>query len=173
MKLSLVTPKPYIWICQALLALKTTDIPKNALSLTDTHCTITVPLCTGYWYVLYITVPHCTFLLTWTVQYWTTLYVSTDLHCTVLDNTVRFDWLVLYSTEPLCTFWLTSTVQHWTTLYRILTHTVHCCTTLNGDTDMHCTLLYSFFSKLIREQNALDLFKFVYGIYFNNFINFR
>ena len=44
-----------VWWClffwsakQTLLALKTTDIPKNALYLTDRHCTNTVPLCTGY-----------------------------------------------------------------------------------------------------------------------------
>ena len=31
-----------------LLVSKTTDIPKNALCLTDLHCTNTVPHCTGH-----------------------------------------------------------------------------------------------------------------------------
>ena len=127
----------------SLLVSKTTDIPKKALCLTDLHCTNTVPHCTGHWYILYSTVHHCTFLLNCTVQYWTILYVSTDMHCTVLYNAVRFDWLVLYSTEPYCTgYWhaLYTTEQYRT---GILTHTVHNCTALNGDTDTHCTLLYS------------------------------
>ena len=42
--------------------------------------------CTGFWYILYITVHHCTFHLTCTVQYWTTLYVLTDSYCTALNQ---------------------------------------------------------------------------------------
>ena len=111
-------------------------------SLTDLHCTNTVPHCTGHWYILYSTVHHCTFLLNCTVQYWTILYVSTDMHCTVLNNAVRFDWLVLYSTEPHCT---------WNSLSSIIRFKITCiCYFLAyvKTRSCHPLYIYIFFNKL-------------------------
>ena len=132
------------------LVSKTTDIPENA-SLTDIHCTYTVPHCTAHWYILYITVHHCTFLLTCTyspeqhctfiltctVQYWTTLYVLTDSYCTALNHTVQ-------ETDIHST--LLNTVQHWAV---IQTHTVHYCTVLNKNLFFFLYFLFFFLIKSI------------------------
>lgn len=103
--------KSYIHIF-TLLNSKSTDIPKYWLTLSDIHCTLTVPHCTFHWLPLYPTVHF----------YWTALY-STVHHCTV----------ILTSTVPHCTPLyraLTITVPHCTTLYWAPTITVPHCTAL-------------------------------------------
>ena len=118
--------------------------------------------------------------LIYTVRYCTSLYVSTDLYCTLRNNTVRFYWHALYSTEQRCSFdWLVlySTESYctgnWHALYTteqyrtgILTHIVHNCTALNGDTDTHCTLLCS-------SQHIIIKFCFIFFIFLLNQIYFN
>lgn len=115
---------------------KSTDISENWPTLSDTHCTLTVPHCSFHWLPRYPTVPYGTFLLNITVSHRTALYSPSDFQCTPPPR------------KPL---------------YRALISTVTHCTVCHSTINLKSKIVLNIFSMIIF---SIFIFNYdVYSIY--------
>ena len=108
-----------------LVVWKTSDIPKNALSLI-VHTVQTLNN------TVYAPYSNSIILLTWTVHHLTSLYI----HCSALNNNVLGYWNTLNRTEQHCKRVLIYIVQNESKLYGVLKYLVQNWTTLHRNTDL-------------------------------------